>query len=292
MVEKNSFGISKASYGELLQGRLKSGSDFLISLPCDLTSVCFLRATLSSSSTVYVDCNKSKTRALLEFLLTELGLKHNFSYVKVDILSNIPVGQGISSSTSDLVATVRAFEYLLDFKLADQQIIECLKLIEPHDPVFIKDCCIYNHRKGEIIKKLNYTPKVPIISIESGNIVDTVAFNSSLEIADEQITSSEKYLKLIMEAFEQKCDQKIFSISTMEAIDFLNSKNDSRLDLIGQITNQYAEEILGFVIGHSGSCLGVIPKKTWSRDIVYFSHLLRNLTNHAISIYRTFNYNE
>ncbi|MDB9872886.1 hypothetical protein OAD02_06250, partial [Alphaproteobacteria bacterium] len=68
--------------------------------------------------------------------------------------------------------------------------------------------------------------------------------------------------------------------------------NDARLDLINQITTQHGEEILGFVIGHSGSCLGIIPKKTKSCDVVSFSHILGNLTDQTISIYRTFDYHE
>ena len=288
---KKSLGISNTSYGEILQGRTTNGEDFLVSLPCDLYSTCFIEYDSANNDDNVVFCDKLKAQTLIEYCIEYSEYFFGFrGCFKVSINSNIPVGKGMSSSTADLCAALRALSKLAGCELKCEDFSELIKLIEPHDPVFVSTCCVYNHRSGKLIKNLEYIPQVSILSVDGKKMVDTLEYNQSVTFDLKDQKFYDESLASLIDAFNFRDDQKIFNISSMSALKFLKNKNDPRVDLINWAHKKKNTGFLGVVIGHSGSCIGFVFKRNsreemcrMAREIVEEHHiectLLETLSN-------------
>lgn len=122
-------GRCSSSYGELLQGVLPNGQHFLVTIPINIFSeVVFVEDALSKLQVL--PSSKSKTGLFLEKLIQEFDL-HLSGIVTVS--SEIPVGKGLSSSTSDIIAALRAVESFVGYEFSKERIQKILREIEPSD---------------------------------------------------------------------------------------------------------------------------------------------------------------
>jgi uncharacterized protein involved in propanediol utilization len=85
------YGKSHASFGEILQGRLSSNTDFLVTLPIDLWSICNLTAVKRRGPLV-INCEYSKSKQVAEMLLQKLAIVEGYE-ITISFSRNIPVGK-------------------------------------------------------------------------------------------------------------------------------------------------------------------------------------------------------
>ena len=118
------YGFAPAHHGEMLQGVFRSsGGSFrqgLISLPCDLfwSETFFLS---DSSGVVRVQpANKWKSRRAAEIALAYLGKRSAGG--RLFISSRVPEKLGLGSSSSDVVAAVRAVASSFKIRLSPEEI--------------------------------------------------------------------------------------------------------------------------------------------------------------------------
>jgi L-threonine kinase len=160
--------------GELVQGQLRGGVDFLITLPVDLWSE--VRVRLDESGRVDVNPpHKVKTRAAVRRALDGLGLPE--AGAQVAVTSALPEGKGMASSTADVVAVCRAAARAAGRTLTGGAISRIARGIEPSDGVMYPGAVAYNHRRCALIERLGPLPPFHVLIVDSGGTVDTLAFN-------------------------------------------------------------------------------------------------------------------
>ncbi len=154
------YGKSFASFGEIVQGRTSDNEDFLVTLPVDLWSTCELTCTPIRGPLI-IECDLPKSRATVEQVLERLGLDTGY-HIGIRFTRNIPIGKGLSSSTADMLAALRALQEVFGFLLTDQVISRIFHEIEPHDALHYNNSVIYNHREGRLIRDLDIFRPSPL----------------------------------------------------------------------------------------------------------------------------------
>lgn len=258
------YGKSHASFGELLQGRIDASTDFLVTLPVDMWSICNL-TSIRRTGPLVINCEYFKSAKVAEMLLSKLGITEGYE-ITISFSRNIPVGKGLSSSTADMLSTIRALQEVFGFLLREKTISEIFTEIEPHDGLMYKSCVVYNHRKGELIKELLYIPEFTIIAIDFGGQVNTVEYNSKLNFTDEVTQLYKDLLGKIEKAFSSQDDKEIACCATESTQLHLKLRPNDLKQRVFDTCNKFSP--LGIINTHSGTCLGLIyPKARSNADI-------------------------
>lgn len=258
MLENASYvGKCHSSYGELLQGKLPNNEEFLVTIPINIaTKVTFFEQEpdhLESAVTVSPS-TKKKTALFVQKLCQEFGFSLKGT---IEVQSEIPEGKGLSSSTADMVAALRAIEQLLNISLPPERVGQILRSIEPSDGLLYAGSVIYNHKQCSLIGKLGFLPKTSIISIDDGGGINTIEYNRHVKIFSEE--DKETYAHLLEEmkvAFAEKNREKVGAIATKSAI--LNQKFNFKKDLEQTIAIANTLGAYGVINTHSGTCLGIL----------------------------------
>src|SRR5262245_14252856 len=128
-MERTGRGTCHASFGELLQGVLPGGHKFLVNCRIHNRSLVTVRLGEPSYSVskekefAQTYARFPKTLKGLRIFLSDLG-RHDDCAVAV--ASDIPIGKGLSSSTADMVAGIRALAEALSLRLKDDYVSRML----------------------------------------------------------------------------------------------------------------------------------------------------------------------
>jgi len=253
-------GTCHASFGELLQGVLPGGRKFLVNCRiCNQSRVTVRLSGPSYSSQKEEEFARSyarfpKTYKGLRNFLSDLG-RHDDCLISIE--SDIPIGKGLSSSTADMVAGVRALAEALSLKLKNDYVGHMLSEVEPNDGLHFDQTSAYHHTEGRLIANVDWVPPLRILGIDQGGVVDTVAFNQrKIDWTQEQMAHYGRLLEAMLAALEARDIERVGALATESARAWqrINPKQDlpAVLDL--------AEKLgaLGVVNTHSGTYLGMM----------------------------------
>ena len=166
------YAEAPAACGELIQGQLSPGDDFLLSLPVDLWSKAEVRLTPACAIINAYPGHKTKSVKAVRSLLNHLGLNEWGAHIR--IRSNIPEGKGMASSTADIRAVCEAAANALGIELNPHLLSSLAIHIEPSDSTLYAKPVIFNHRQGEALFELNPIPRMDVLLIDTGGTVDTL----------------------------------------------------------------------------------------------------------------------
>ncbi len=248
------YGKSFASFGEIIQGRKSDAQDFLITIPIDLWSICNL-TMIKREGPMVINCNFEKSKQVAEVILAKLGIDKGYE-LNISFSRTIPIGKGLSSSTADMLSTIRAFQEIFGFLLRPVVVSSIFNKIEPHDGLMYKSSVCYNHRKGVLLEDLNYVPSFNIIAIDFGGIVDSVEYNRKLRYSDDILEKYDQLYNDCIRAFQDRDDTKIAQCSTRSLeIDLISSHDEVRSKVL---SNYEGLGAMGIINTHSGTCIGLI----------------------------------
>lgn len=256
------YGKSFSSFGEIVQGRLSNDEDFLVTLPIDLWSTCELICKPIRGPLV-IECDFEKSRSLLYSVLEELGIREGF-HVECVFTRNIPIGKGLSSSTADMLAAIRAIQEVFGLLLTENFISRIFASIEPHDGVHYNSCVAYNHRKGVLWANYGYIPKYVIIAVDYGGVVDTVQYNRHIRFSILQKKAFDQLYISLQNAFDQRNDQLIADCATESARLYSERSNNDFVRAALVAMDDFSS--LGLVATHSGTCVGFLYPREISLD--------------------------
>ncbi len=251
-------GQSFASFGEIIQGRLSGGDDFLVTLPVELWSTCRL-VVRPASGPVRVDSRWEKSGQVAHALLRALGVDTGVS-VALTLARNIPVGKGLSSSTADMLAVLRAFQNGYGITLTPALISALMAAIEPHDALHYDTSVAYNHRQGQLLKRFAYVPDFQIVGVDSGGELSTLAYNRRLSFTPQQCAQYDALLRELYAAFARRDDAAIARCAGRSAqLHAGRTDNQWLQQLLSRAASGCLSPLgLGIVAAHSGTCAGVL----------------------------------
>jgi L-threonine kinase len=258
------YGKSFSSFGEIVQGRLTNGEDFLVTMPIDLWSTCEL-VCRPIAGPLIVECDLEKSRSVLQIVLEELGIGSGF-HIECQFTRNIPVGKGLSSSTADMLAALRAIQEVFGLLLTENFISRIFAAIEPHDGVHYNCCVAYNHRKGVLLANYGHIPDFMIVAVDAGGAVDTIKFNRSVAFSEAQKKDFDRLFADLNSAFLSKNDTAIAECATQSARLFVERAHHPVIQGALEACDEF--QALGIVATHSGTCAGFLfPGTTPAREI-------------------------
>jgi uncharacterized protein involved in propanediol utilization len=281
----NGHGRSFASFGEIVQGRSGDDTDFLATLPINLWSYCDLTA-IEINGPLIVEAKEGflKSKLLVEMILKRIGIQEGY-YITVEINSEIPVGKGLSSSSADMLAALRATQHLFGFLVSSEHISYLFHEIEPHDALHFDSSVLYDHRKGCLINDYKYIPEYTIIYVDTGGTIDTINYNKSINYNKEIIKNYEKIVANLNEAFINKDDSAIAMNATESFMLHIRANNDKRLEY-----NEFLKNIsaIGVQATHSGTCVGFLFKSKTDKSILdYAENMIEKKYKKTSRIVRT-----
>ncbi|MDA0562190.1 kinase [Burkholderia pseudomallei] len=170
-----SIGRAPATFGELVQGREPaSGDDFLITLPITLSSTARFCRFRDSDRLYVFPASKKKSLKAAALFLERFGI---LTGGVLQICSDVSEGKGLASSSSDIVATLRALAACFDIPLSPADMCAIIREIEPTDGVMFDESVAFFHRRVELGKVMGRLPKICILAIDEGGTIDTVEYN-------------------------------------------------------------------------------------------------------------------
>ncbi|MFJ3387291.1 MULTISPECIES: kinase [unclassified Lysinibacillus] len=253
-VRQEGTGISSGTFGEMLQGVLTNGKPFLVTLPINRFSKAIFKPSLAKESIEVIPEFKVKAKCLCEMILRDNNLPLGGT---LEIVSTIPVGKGLASSSADLVAVSRAIESAYDFTLDINKLEQYLASIEPTDGVMYPSIVSYYHREAKLKDYIGNVPALTIVSHDEGGEINTIDFNRRYYKYEIDVKQEyELLLKKLITAINNNDYKGIGEITTRSAILHQNVSPKRTLNQMIDINNEING--LGVVIAHSGTYIGIL----------------------------------
>ncbi len=255
---KQRLGIAQASatFGEILQGVLPSNRNFLVTFPIQLYSLAHF-TYLENIPLVASPSSKTKALKIAELTLDYFKLP---CYGQLAIISDVPEGKGMASSSADLVATSRAIANCFDYLLENSVLESFMAEIEPSDGVMYDGSVSYYQREALLRSYLGPLPPIVILAIDEGGQVDTIQFSKK----PKDFKDAEKYeystlLQTVENAIRKKDIITIGKVATRSAVLNQRVKKNKYLEIFLDISGKVKAN--GVAIAHSGTYIGLLFDK-------------------------------
>ncbi|GAA3716104.1 kinase [Streptomyces tremellae] len=246
-------GCACGTFGELLQGVLPGGADFLVTFPISLGSRAWFRYIPDGPLKVFPS-HKTKSLRLARAMCEAQGAVGGGSLV---LDSGLAVGKGLASSSADLVATARAVGGALGCDTSPAAVEGWLRPIEPTDGVMHPGIVAFEHRAVRLRASLGTLPPATVVAVDEGGRLDTVAFNR--RPAHRTPAQRHEYGRLLSDLTAAVGDgdlARVGAVATRSAV--LNQRLAPKRNLDAMIRISAGTGALGVVCTHSGTMLGLL----------------------------------
>ncbi|WAP60624.1 GHMP family kinase ATP-binding protein [Streptomyces sp. S465] len=246
-------GTACGTFGELLQGVLPDGVDFLVTFPITRGTRAWFRYDPDGPLNVFPS-HKTKSLRLARAMFDAQGVGGGGSLV---LDSGLAVGKGLASSSADLVATARAVGAVLGLDTSPAAVEGWLRPIEPTDGVMHPGIVVFEHRTVRLRASLGTLPPATVVAVDEGGHLDTVTFNQRpLHRTPAQKREYERLIGDLTMAVGRGDLARAGAIATRSAV--LNQRHVPKRNLDAMI--RVSDEIgaLGVVCAHSGTMLGLL----------------------------------
>lgn len=176
-------GMAFGHHGEIIQGAMRfedrSIQRFLVTMPCnDLVARATFEPSRALAGQVIAPPNKAKSRKAAEATLRHIQCIGMGGHLT--LTSNIEEGFGLGSSTSDVVATIRAVCDSFDVTLPPETVARLAVEAELASDAIMFDntCVMFAQRRGEVLSYLgSVLPPLHVLSVNTAanDPVDTLA---------------------------------------------------------------------------------------------------------------------
>jgi uncharacterized protein involved in propanediol utilization len=248
-------GVSFGTFGELLQGALTgSDEDFLVTLPIARWSTAQIMLLPGTTELRVVPAGKQKSLRVAREVLARHGVRCGGTLA---VTSELPEGKGMSSSSADLVATVRAVTDALGVPVTPAEIATSLRAIEPTDGLMYRDAVAFYHRRVELCRLLGPLPPLTIVGLDEGGQVDTLRFNASQPVVGRRERREYRtLLDRLATALGTGDLATIGQVATRSAELNQTRCPKRHLDRMVEICREVGA--LGVAVAHSGTMVGIL----------------------------------
>lgn len=258
---RTGLGVSFGTFGELLQGALEPDLDFLVTLPIARWSTARVTLTPGTPELTVEPGEKLKALRVAMAVLARHGVTDGGT---LSLHSELPEGKGMSSSSADLVATVRAVGDAVGVRFTPAQTESYLREVEPTDGLMYRDVVAFHHRQVRLHRVLGPVPPLTIVGVDEGGQVDTVDFNASRPvIAAAHRREYRELLDVLATALEAGDVATVGRVATRSAELNQERCHKRHLDRVREICREVGG--LGIVVAHSGTMVGITFSGTDAR---------------------------
>jgi L-threonine kinase len=185
-----------------------------------------------------------------------------------------------------MVAALRSIECYCKSCFESKEVDKILRLIEPSDGLLYPGSNLYYHRKCEFGLHLGVLPRLPILSIDFGGVIDTIAYNKkNIERSFDLQLEYQALLEQLYQAFQTQDIVAIGAIATKSAI--LNQEFHYKKELLFCIDLAKKHNAYGIVNTHSGTCLGFLLDASLDSLGAITADLLQSFPDKNLSLYYT-----
>lgn len=283
-------GVSFGTFGELLQGILPGGVDFLVTLPINRYAQAYFISDPESPILRVYPAHKWKARRLAWSLLERLELPAG-GVLRIE--SELPEGKGLASSSADLVAAARAIASWFDLEIPRRLLLEVMGAVEPSDGVMFDGSVVFHHRRVELREFLGPLPPLTIVAIDEGGLVDTVEFNKIVKPFDEADRVEYAGLLTAISTAVRDLDlDTIGHVATRSSL--LNQKLRPKRTLDRVIALCRRLDGLGTVVAHSGTYVGILLSPSSARFAEQYETACRLMRREfgAVSVFHSLVFEE
>jgi len=255
MKKRQAAASSPGTCGELVQGQFLTGEDFLVTFPVNLWSEVRLELDFTTPKIQCTPGDKYKTRLAVRKTLD--FLEYPLYGAKIHIISDIPEGKGMASSTADIISACRATGEALGSTLTPEEISRIAIEIEPSDGLMYPGAVCYNHRRGRLIETLGVLPQIDILAVDLGNFVDTLQFNQiPKNYSVEELSRLEYAYDLVRSGIREKDLSKVGMATKISAQINQRLLPKPSLDALIEIADLCGA--IGVCVAHSGAIVGLL----------------------------------
>jgi uncharacterized protein involved in propanediol utilization len=260
---KTGHGLAMAHHGELLQGVIE-GTDgrlkrVLVSIPCGIFKS-EVRFIPNDSDVIEVE-PKWKVKSCRAVALTLSSLGKDNCGGRVQIRSNIPVGWGLGSSTSDVTAAIRATASAVGERLSPHKIAALAVHAETacDSTMFGERMVLFAQREGVVVEDFRIPlPNLEILGFNTssnGNGIDTIGFPPA-RYSWWEIEAFRPMVGLLRKGVQLRSPQLLGQVSTASAV--INQQYLPKPCF--QNLKEISEEVgaVGLQVAHTGTIAGLL----------------------------------
>lgn len=242
------------SCGELVQGT-EQGNPFLVTCPIN----CYTTVRVSDAFTGIHGLGR-KSLAALESVLTQLG-QEEFPW-GMRLVSELPHGKGMASSSADIAATAAAAALAFGKNLLPAELMAIAVAIEPTDGIFYPGCVKMNQLTGEVLDTYPELPALQFSIFDTGGTVDTRHYHAHPELAVLNAANEPQITEALcqLERGRHGDEAALAGAASLSALANQAILPKERLPELLQEVRQLGA--LGVNAAHSGTVIGVL----WSAD--------------------------
>ncbi|MDR3349067.1 MAG: hypothetical protein LBO03_05620 [Acidaminococcales bacterium] len=239
------------SCGELAQGFI-DGGDLLVTCPISWHS----EVNISFAADVADETKDCKAYAAVRQFLQNNGCGRPFA---LTVISKLPRGKGMASSSADIAAACAAAARALDLPVTPEEIKKIALAIEPTDGVFFPGIVAFDHIRGERLINLGAPPPIKLAIFDFGGEIDTIAFNKRNDLRALRLEKQEEFAQayaLVREGIADGNPVLVGKGATISALANQKILHKPYLEKMIVIGNNCGA--LGVNAAHSGAVAGVL----------------------------------
>lgn len=281
-MQNSHIAIATGHHGELVQGAftLSDGrvTHGLVTLPyAEAWTIAYARRASHHGLLVRPE-GRPKTLEALSIIKQRYGLDDDG--IVIDLMSNIPTGFGLGSSTTDIVAASRAFSGLLGIRLKKKELFQLAVSAESASDgtMFGQKARLVAHREGYVIERFSRPlPRFALISInvDPGSPVNTNEMKRPA-YSEVEIKEFDTLRKRLRTAIDKQDLVETGYVATRSAI--INQRYLPQPHFAKIVETGEKHNMVGIQVAHSGRVVGVMLRpETRSKDVAALMETLKSI---------------
>lgn len=249
-------------HGEILQGAFRDRHSKLhrglLTLTFPYVRSMAVAARSSDASVALKTAGRSKALRAAQ-LLFDSEQRPGFG-ISIRLVSNIPIGFGLGSSTADVVSSIRACAKLLGRELSGTEVFRLAVEAETaSDGTMFRGCArLVAHREGKVLEKLDaHLPAFGLISVNTApdSPVDTLNFQPA-RYSNDELSEFDDLRALLKRAVGRSDLSLLGRVATRSAQINERFLPQPRFAEILDVATR--ERAIGIQVAHSGRMLGIL----------------------------------